>query len=754
MLIMEVQASKSRVAQEKLQALEKQAATFEQQLVQAAIFVGKDLCEIRRYCSDPEFVEKQAEEDVEKVVYHGREEWLLRWLLKKLQAPKDDVPRKSPSSWWLLYYLLQHIPLINVAQILLERKFISIIQLVLEEAEKRDAGATNFESSSTEQEAPAKSSKKRKRSGELVAVSTSAEQADLPDLIVAILTAVGFVVDSTKASTQTVEQGRSSAFIAESMKTVIRTSAEAAAKILGSWLSLCQKALPNESMVVRSVQNHLSPFIEIWQCHIAEEPQYLQFSLHVTKPLLSLLRTSRPSSVNWTPQLEALVARNIIVPTKTAMSINAASDMLSSLTRISVIQDSENAAILFDIAIRCTQSPGARKRRRQQDDTWLASVFSTLNSSMPIRASNAAAVSMMLQSAIQHKVNIDLNVLREIVWEYGLPKESEDWRLVATVLVLDGNVFLIPDETELLRELLERITKVSVSENWSDVSDTVVKAVLVPLMREFARARDLSGFVKHWHEQLVAFEKQRKLRPKDMEPYTANLFSAWEDEELQTELKALLEPSLTIPQIGQILDWLQGQVSENPDATCIILEAVARSISGDEHVVDAVSLRMYHIMFDNDAADTLDTRYRWRSWRIISRTLAWLEHWDTDKLSMMWKQGQKPFDTLLKKRFKHLFEKKKENSLETLEIMTFACTAWEAADAEKEGRLKSLATGLLGDLLKAFAGELKTMLTTSSHEALLGGHMPHSCTSVEMNPGWLYWSFVRCLLVEHPKALE
>lgn len=81
--------SKSRVAQEQLVLLEKQAAPFDDQLVEASRFIGVDL-DVPR-ASEPNELERDGR--LNAAAYHGREEWLLRWLLKRLQAPKDEVPR-------------------------------------------------------------------------------------------------------------------------------------------------------------------------------------------------------------------------------------------------------------------------------------------------------------------------------------------------------------------------------------------------------------------------------------------------------------------------------------------------------------------------------------------------------------------------------------------------------------------------------------------------------------------------------------
>ena len=88
MLIMILQASQSRVAQEALTGLEKRSAPFEEQLSEAWKFIGLSAG------STFDFKE-EISKIYEEYKYHGREEWLLRWLLKKLQSPKDNAPRYS-----------------------------------------------------------------------------------------------------------------------------------------------------------------------------------------------------------------------------------------------------------------------------------------------------------------------------------------------------------------------------------------------------------------------------------------------------------------------------------------------------------------------------------------------------------------------------------------------------------------------------------------------------------------------------------
>ena len=74
--------SKSKKAQEKLVKLEKASASFEEHLEEAYKFVGVRIKDV-----DQPFTK------VKKSASFGREEWLSRWLLKRLQALDGDSAR-------------------------------------------------------------------------------------------------------------------------------------------------------------------------------------------------------------------------------------------------------------------------------------------------------------------------------------------------------------------------------------------------------------------------------------------------------------------------------------------------------------------------------------------------------------------------------------------------------------------------------------------------------------------------------------
>lgn len=600
---------------------------------------------------------------------------------------------------------------------------------------------------SNEEEKPKKPSRKRKHTGELVG-STGKACSNIADLIDAIFAVTDFIIQSTKSSTN--EEGKSSAFAEEYMKTVIRTNAKEAATILGSWVSLCQRASENQMLARKDSQNWLTPIIEIWNNHITEETSLMQFSLHCTQSVLSLLRAVKEShypSLDWVQQLEQLISRYIMNPAKTAKWENPDSDLLSTLTKVPILQDTANAPQLFDIAIRSIQPQGSR-RRRPSDDTWLQFVFKTLKDSMPPRSatSNGKDIGAMLQGAIDHKLSLDLSDLRKITLEYAIPEGRQHWGLLATIIKLDANVFLIPSEEEdLLKELLERITKISIDNSWPEISGQVVSEVLVPLMGEFAKARDLSGFLRHWLAQLIAFDRLRKEAMR----YSMD-FGAWEDDALQAQLCKLLEASLTSHQITQILDWLSTEVFEHPDAVCILLEAIAGSIHHEE-VVDAIRLRLYHIMFDDGYSDRLDGRTKWRSWRILSRSLGWLMTPDIEELARLWKQGAKPFKSLSSKAISNVIGN--TSKLELLEITRFVSVAW--ASARKDSDMKALCEPFASNVLRQLAQDIRLLPAELRGGEDLGSEAcgsPHN--TLEPGFGWTTWSSANIVFVDYPKILE
>ncbi|KAK6609762.1 Urb2/Npa2 family protein [Botrytis cinerea] len=687
--------SKSRIAQEKLAGLEKASAPFEEQIREAGKFVDIDLDKVATVLDHQKHEEKVFRKKCAAGSFHGREEWLLRWLLKKLQSPKDKTARITPSSWHLFRLLLNAIPLANTARMLTEKKFIVTLQQTLQEAQEindiDDSGmeAQNDSSSGSDSGETSIISKKRKRTGELVTHTYHGPANGLRALVMAIHTAINSIVRSTKVSfsQRTAGNGRSPAFTTEYMRAVVRTTPESSAMVLGSWMSLCQMVLSKKAGVVISPQL-MSPFIDIWDYRVAGTEDLMQFSLHCSEPLLALLKMTKVDSAtqDWKEILEKLIARNIIIPSKASAGEKQDSTLLQSLTRVLVLQDVANAPILFDIAIRSLQSNGDR-RRRPSDNAWLQT------------------------RSIQHEVDLSLPELKSLTAEYIVPEGSTDWYLLETVMKLDANVFLIADsDKNLLNDVLERITNVYFESAWPEQSRHIVSEIVVPLMNEFAKARDLSGFVRHWYSQLVKFEQTRK----EDAMFPADAFCAWEDEALQIELPKVLENSLTVQQIVQLVDWLAMEMVNQPNAVVTILEAIANSISRED-VVDIIGTRLYHVIFDNG---------------------------NFEEIAGLWEQQASPFTILST----HTFG---EKELDNLEIFRCACSAWNAAEIGT--KLESLSSPVVLRCLEQLGPSIGALIDQKMANI---EKWPIHLNTLSRGAQWTAWSFYNCIFQEYPRALE
>lgn len=371
----------------------------------------------------------------------------------------------------------------------------------------------------------------------------------------------------------------------------------------------------------------------------------------------------------------------------------------------------------------------------------------------PLRVKeNGEAIQCMLDSAMKFNVQFEISILCAIVSEFAVSSSATNWKLISTIVKLDANTFLIPNANQdLLGEVLRRITAACTEPTWAANQKQMVYDVVVPLMGEFAKARDLPGFIRHWFAQVIAFEDLRKQASST----SIETFSVWEDDALQKELKKFLEPSLTVQQLIQLLEWLSGEVEKNPDAVCLILEAISGSIIS-ENFVDAVGLRLYHIMFNHKLPNKLDKRYRWRSWRLLSRTLTWVQPNHVEEISQLWNQNHAPFDGLNRNlRVPSLFQTVEKDTigLEILEILRFGCVA--RSNATDGSQIIGLAEKLILDLLQSLAGELKLFLEVLTNNTDLGNE---SCdtrqNTLNRGAGWMIWSYVQCVFVENVDVLK
>jgi nucleolar pre-ribosomal-associated protein 2 len=248
---------------------------------------------------------------------------------------------------------------------------------------------------------------------------------------------------------------------------------------------------------------------------------------------------------------------------------------------------------LLDVAIRC--SPRLTPRTRISEKPWIQAVLVTLldctgfilkKQPFPAVVETIRSAEVMLQIIIDWKFPVDSNITKSMLRFPSGVQDNRDrqhrtiwWGLVAQLTALDPDMFL-PEakgaesttiaSSGMLRMVFRQISLFPQYALDSDreiqeeeqravthdlhglltTSDTGTltarvafpRLIIIPIMKAFARNRDLLGFITRWRDQL------RNTRSSTGDP------SIWQSPDLISALASLLEVSLTIAQIKNLFE--------------------------------------------------------------------------------------------------------------------------------------------------------------------------------------------------------
>lgn len=180
--------------------LEKSSLPSARQLDEAAAIAGIQISDAEGY-AEVDAIRRQKSQS------YVKEEWTLRWLLKKLKSPEFlPVYTLNPRTWILLRSLVQRIPSKNVARHFTENEFMQSLEAastVLDEnaglsGENRSEAAKVGEEASSSLSFPSRPdgrSRKRKRS------TTEASVGDptVPNALLAAIRCINFLLNLIRA---------------------------------------------------------------------------------------------------------------------------------------------------------------------------------------------------------------------------------------------------------------------------------------------------------------------------------------------------------------------------------------------------------------------------------------------------------------------------------------------------------------------------------------------------------------------------
>ncbi|KAJ6180988.1 hypothetical protein N7519_011449 [Penicillium mononematosum] len=667
-------AERPRSSQEALLRLEKGTASPTTQIHEAAQIIGVDLT----LCDSHPEVHRDVRVQTNAT---PKEEWVLRWLLKRLRSGKNY--RVDAASFLLLRQLTDLISPKNLAAILKDQKFLSILCDTFEDLEADifsglGNGLANLSSDSesshtlsgspTHDDRRGNQGKKRKR-------MTTENDADAMDVDVdeqrqnpaACFLAFIRALDCLHGFVTLAHRTLGTDGVANShLKLALRGEPEAVAMLLGRAFRVAAVAAKQFSQEGKTtdLQHLLYVFpsaVELWESRSYREDDMDNkssnefFARHCFAHALRLQICLRSAKLDTDERasllhaIERIIALHVLLPARAAFFARGSSGIDYSQdepdwSSVKPVTDTFRPIIReFAVAKENKASNEAYVFRRQTHEApWLETLFvavaelafSTAKEEdfATFSSKFISVLEQLLQVALDRKVGLSLHTILAHanytgLFEQGL--EKVQWNVTALFISLGVDIFLpnsgLRDSRKLLDALLDKVMlqwREGGSRRRRDY-DIIKSKVVLPLLRGFAAARDLPSFMELWHNQLVIVEEARQ------DNSNLSMFSVWEDDELADAYSELMRTSLTETHIAAQMRTAasetraeNGKVAETPEsyAKFVIVEASFRGRVSTFSESEKILTSLLETI-----TSTLSSKqalhWRWRLWRLVRNFL-------------------------------------------------------------------------------------------------------------------------------------
>ncbi|GAB1726410.1 hypothetical protein NU195Hw_g6616t1 [Hortaea werneckii] len=340
------------------------------------------------------------------------------------------------------------------------------------------------------------------------------------------------------------------------LKAFLSVDAARAVAFTGAWLISLTDTINRQPNCVSSVENRrlLRPAVKVWELrkHGADENDL--FATHCLAPITYLLcllpqpdnhvsakrKRGNTDDTSSDISLETMLAKHIILPARATFSrVENTSSRIGELKiRLQKLKES-NAEIVnlshddqrkrlatvptfLKIALRCT--PSATPRQRLKEKPWIEGIFAALLDCLPSNTPTHSRVLIDMLDTIQKHSSLSKETLAELSERYSglskLDEESEsgltiDWDLIAKIADLDANVYAEVERAGDMFEVLSNANRnlmkgkrAPASRLEKDIYSLWKARIIVPVMRAFARNRDITSFVEIWRNELeIEFDK-------------------------------------------------------------------------------------------------------------------------------------------------------------------------------------------------------------------------------------------------------
>jgi hypothetical protein len=595
-----------------------------------------------------------------------REEFVLKLLLKRLSSAQDVLESKF---WVLLAHLIDTIPVRSLAHLLGERDFFKSLDQALGKCIASALDNEQVQESDVSSDEDSGRPTKKRKIASSSDLHDDGKQQSVPGLI---CQSIARLVQLAEGSAE-VEEISSNA-----VRNVLSAMSEDAAVVTAKLLQLIAINSERPGNQRERLVGSIPATLTIWKYRRPENvtasgkssDQY--FTTHCLRPALRLIdqltneAIKSPESTVPVRNLERLVALHSILPlralflsekaqqwkTKTATitwddikDLHAVLDTILLSTETELTQGDASPWILmyYSIAIRTVPRPTIR--RAQLEQPWLDCLFCACaylgESNFPrmvlddaghlVAESRPSSVGLgayleelfAVATAIGVKLSLPLLLYFMTAAVEKLPAPAA-WLVMARIVEQDVNVLVPSSSLFDTRTLLDRIFEAVSFINETDDEDyaLVRDGLIRPLLKGFAQARDLRGFISLWLSGLQESIRQRA--SGDLQDEKMHLSFVWEDNALfrdfETAVKAQTTSTLTQSSITETLQLLQ-EAAKRVGPTSDILSHVAITaslLSARPEDFNTTTLESILAV----AASALSRRsdyqlQRWRLWRLL-----------------------------------------------------------------------------------------------------------------------------------------
>ena len=607
--------------------------------------------------------------------FHAAEEMLLRWLLKNMTGASVNAERvrRYPRVWDMMGAVFTLVPLFSLAKSLADRRFVAILQQTLKDiaTPQQDGAPTSGTDSDVEMadapspESPSNPRKRKRADAATFDVTTQRKAAGCLQTAEALFEAIRILL--ARCELKSLDGPATNRMGAEHVKSLFSSSATESMAVLVPWVTICGLALDTpKAEANREQSSWVSTFAAMWELHLQSATDASEVAIHLsgmTTRLLGKLKWSpqqTPLGVGsaaqerWARDLRRFLARNLILPARTAFLTNGSLEVVQVAVDVSAPSSQFSFPVLFDLVSKSPLELSGTTSRKDYE-TWIQGVFDAilLVKKHVSRKGRQAAVRAIMEMAAERGTALSATSLRGLCKDYVTQKSVCDWSLLLSIVKLNPDVFLVSEDG---KELLELVLERAKDAGSYDAEDAEKAARFIVLLADgYAQARDLLSFVKVW---------LRHLTPA---PATAGLPAPWAQKDLSDTVAKLVQTSLNTNQLVEILEWLSSQTEQaGSTARIYILEAISNGISQEESV-DAANMKTFEGAFlEKFSKKELPVISACR-WMVASKAIA---KGSLEEAGQIWSQ--------IKSDIKGILKKSPINREDTLAAFKCCVAAWLA----------------------------------------------------------------------------